>query len=147
MTKEKTTRVAQLAGYLSTYKDFSHMHPKKLVPLAEHCLEGIDKITSDTLETVQSRDEEIKKAADERWSDDYSHEDGFCSDPGEYQGFLKGAKWADAHPRPEKLEKDEALREARIAMQELFIDEDGDSWKCREWLSKFGELVNGSKDG
>lgn len=34
----------QLAGYLSTFNEFSNRHPQDLLPLAKHCIEGLEKI-------------------------------------------------------------------------------------------------------
>ncbi len=34
----------QLAGYLSTYVWYEERHPQELLPLAEHCIKGLEKI-------------------------------------------------------------------------------------------------------
>lgn len=46
MSLERKYAAAQLAGYLSGYKEFTQRHPMELLELAEHCLDGLEKISN-----------------------------------------------------------------------------------------------------
>lgn len=41
----------QLAGYLSTYVWYEERHPQELLPLAEHCIKGLEKIMGCNIES------------------------------------------------------------------------------------------------
>lgn len=41
---KKNDAIYQLAGYLSTQKEFTHRHPEELKELAEHVLIGVEKL-------------------------------------------------------------------------------------------------------